>query len=339
MSDAYSDPSGLLESNKPPSIDYVTITSDGSPGYEVGDILTANIFGLDIPDGSSAGTHLYQWYRAGDNQDTGLVAISGAEASTHTLITADKGKRHYVVATPVQTGSGANLQGTPVKSFYTIQISEPLPAIYQTLDPEHLSLNGDWDAGAGTNGEWPNSGKDGGVWTGTAGAVPTVGANGEAVFDGTKGIDGTVVAYGNTGWAAWVKFNSSDLSAIQMILEMTANRSIEILTSGSLRIKSTTGFTTVGQVVADTNYNLVVSFDTSGTLITVRMEEDDGTAIINDETGTWNTNEPTNGAATLGQDVTTHRLVGAVSEWGGRNAPVSGTNRTDLVTRLKGLTL
>lgn len=107
------------EANKPPFIDEVDISSSGSPGFADGDTLSLTLSGFEAFDGESAGTHLYQWYKSSDNQDTGLASIGGATSSTYLLVTADIGDFIYCKVTPVQTGIGENSQGTPVKSFYT----------------------------------------------------------------------------------------------------------------------------------------------------------------------------------------------------------------------------
>ena len=102
--------------NRAPSISSVTVS--GTPTF--GQILTAAATGFTDPDGDTAGTHGYQWYRASNAAcNTGKVAITDATSATYTLTTNDPGKYICATITPKDNDglAGAAVTGTTVSTI------------------------------------------------------------------------------------------------------------------------------------------------------------------------------------------------------------------------------
>ena len=85
-----------VSANNPPVASSVAISGTTT----LGSTLTGT-FSFSDPDGHSAGTHTYQWYRCTDNASTGTCsAIGGATAITYTLAIADDARYIRFSVTP-----------------------------------------------------------------------------------------------------------------------------------------------------------------------------------------------------------------------------------------------
>ena len=94
-------------SNSAPTASSVSITDDNGGSLVVGDNLTGNYTYADT-NGDVEGTSTYRWLRGG-------VAISGATATTYTLVTADIGESISFEVTPI-AATGAVIGSLVVSS-------------------------------------------------------------------------------------------------------------------------------------------------------------------------------------------------------------------------------
>jgi hypothetical protein len=115
-----------VSTNNPPIATGVVITGTVS----LGQTLTGS-FSFSDPDGHSAGTHTYQWYRCTDNSSVGTCAsISGATSTAYTVSTADDNKYIRFGVTPRDQHG---LSGTLVYSNATILLDCLQPTLSNNL--------------------------------------------------------------------------------------------------------------------------------------------------------------------------------------------------------------
>jgi len=103
----------FVAANQPPTVSKPTITGTKT----VGETLTASA--TDSDDDGDTVTLKYKWYQADDNSGTNEKAISGENASTYELKSADENKYITVGVTP----NDGTVDGTEVKADYYGPIS------------------------------------------------------------------------------------------------------------------------------------------------------------------------------------------------------------------------
>lgn len=80
-------------------------------GTETEGQLLTGTYSYSDADSDAEGTSIIKWYRSDDNSGTNRAAISGATASTYTLVTADVGKFIQFAVTPVAaTGTSPGIE-------------------------------------------------------------------------------------------------------------------------------------------------------------------------------------------------------------------------------------
>ena len=109
-------PGGTGNTNATPTASSVAFTGTQT----VGSVLTGTYTYADA-EGNAEGSSIKQWYRSDNTSGLNRVAISGATASTYTLMSADSGKFIQFAVTPVAT-SGTSM-GTLTYSSYSAAIS------------------------------------------------------------------------------------------------------------------------------------------------------------------------------------------------------------------------
>ncbi|MGA2506133.1 MAG: DUF2341 domain-containing protein [Chitinispirillaceae bacterium] len=141
----------------PPVASNVTITGTA----QVGSTLTGSYTYSDANGDAESGS-TFKWYRADDASGTNRTQISGATASTYTLVTADANKRIQFEVTP-GAATGAT-PGLPVSSSYSAAIQVPPAAsnvtitgtiqIGQLLTGHYTYSDANGDAEGGTTFKW-----------------------------------------------------------------------------------------------------------------------------------------------------------------------------------------
>lgn len=100
----------LISTNAAP---YFMVVGQGGCKLEIGWSLGANGLYVDC-ESDAAGTHLYQWYRADDENGTNEQPISSANTQSYTLVAADENKYIRVYMTP--KASSGTLTGSEVRA-------------------------------------------------------------------------------------------------------------------------------------------------------------------------------------------------------------------------------
>lgn len=226
-----------------------------------------------------------------------------------------------------------NTQSAILSSDLTATIGADLPAVYDDVAPEELLLHDGYDADADT---WPNVGTDGGIWTAT-GSGQNKETGGHVSFNGSGGLTKSITAGSDSNWVAWAKFSWTNAAEIKTLFELSNNRQLEILTSGQIRLKSTTNQSTSGTLSLTTQYNLICEHASSGNFY-VRVELNNGTLVLEETLTGSGTNGITSGTATICEDLeATNRFVGSLWELGVKHGTITGTQRTNILTRLKSI--
>lgn len=336
--------SGATENNRPPWVLSV-VASDHTI---IGQTITITCI-WDKQSGSSVGTPTLGVYKqdyrntiAGTlNRTLITTKTDGINSYQGTIVTtvytymiqeSDIGKFLSFDFIGKVSGAGNN-DSVILSSNLLDSVTADLPEIYDEVQPEELLLvdgyNEDDDL-------WPNVGTDGGSWTAT-GTGHVKESGGEVSFNGSGGLTKSITASANANWNAWCKFTWSDDSEIKTVFELSNNRQLEVMTTGQLRLRSTTNQTTSGSIPIDTECNLICEHLASGNFY-VRVEENNGTLILEETLTGTGTLGLSAGTATLCEDLeSTNRLVGSLWEFGVKHGTTTTPQKTDILTRLKSL--
>lgn len=197
-------------SNQAPIAASVAISGTES----LGSTLTGS-FSFTDPDGHSAGTHTYQWYRCADNTSsppTNCTAISGAISTSYTITVYDNNKYLRFAVTPKDqyalTGSQAfsnptglftfpieTLTGSGSTAGGTLTLNFTIPSGTTSVQLSSLRMFGDFDSPASEYSDVYFSSD----CTGTnQGAVPRETAR-DGVADDTTSITTTLKEMGGIG--------------------------------------------------------------------------------------------------------------------------------------------
>ncbi len=246
----------VLENNKPILAEELTIA--GTP--YVGQTLTATLGGLYIPNGQSAGTYVYRWYRCNSTQSTGSV-IAGAVTSTYVVTMTDDGKYLRCEVDLVQTG-GANLSGGTMYSLFTTIVGSdafnPVGDITWKSAWVGTDASGFDSVGDDFFHEWANRGlganatQDGVAnlpsWDVTEQCLRFTRTSSQRLLITNQGINQPV--------EVWIKFKLASLTGNQYLIGFTNSVFLYINSSGDLGVAGATPINT--DFVVGTTYMLRV---------------------------------------------------------------------------------
>jgi len=245
------------ELNRPPYAEYFSISSGN-----VGVALVPTIEGLVIPNGASAGTHIYRWYRS-LNKTASYEELVGS-GSTYTPTSSDVG--WYIrceVDLKQATGTGLNLTGQTLRSAYSSLVTDPGNfSPFADISTWDTSLDKGTASNLASLGYWVNRASvDGNALIGAT-ALPT--------WDGTKGAvrftrassqSFKIQAAGSyvTPYEVWFDFQTpTSFTGTQTLIGLSNTHNITISSAGLLSISAvSTGQT----LTTNTRYRLRVVFN------------------------------------------------------------------------------
>lgn len=262
------------ELNEPPYAEAFSIS--GTP--EVGQTLTSTIESLVIPNGATAGTHVYRWYRSLNKTASYEELI--AATKDYVPLSSDVGWFLRSECDLKQaTASGQNLSGATLKSVYSGLITSP-----GNFNPfaDISTWDTAMDKGTASNlaslGFWVNRASVDGNASIGATALPTWDSGKSAVrFTRSSSQSFRIQAAGSylTPYEVWVDFwTPAAFSGTQGILGLSNSHYITITSGGVLTIS---GVSTAQTLTVNTRYRLRVLFN--GASSTWRIGAGSDTAI------------------------------------------------------------
>lgn len=259
---SYTFASPTPEANEPPYARSLIIS--GTP--TVGSTLTLTIDGLVIPNGKTAGTHIYRLYRCNNRQSVGTL-IAGAVSSTYLLSATDDGRYIRGEVDLVQTaGSNTTSLETYCTTFspqVTSSTFNPIAAIAWDSAFLHTDL-----IGFASDGIWPNSGTGvNAVRDGVANLPVYDSARGALEFTRASSQRLEITGQGQSQpIEVWIKFRLKSLPGNMQLIAWTSSMFIYVNNGGDL---SVCGGTANTNLVINTDY--VIRVLISGISTTVEV--------------------------------------------------------------------
>lgn len=232
----YYSSNGRPENNRPPLAEDLVLSGTTT----VGQVLTATIVELRIPNGSTAGTHTYRWYRCTDAQESNDILL-GETNSSYTLVEADSAKLIRVECNPVQVG-GLNPMGETIYSHCSDRIASSTfnPVYANTWESVYFPVDLET---FNTSGRWANNAVD---YDGKS--IVRDGVRALPTYDGTEGamkfirasLQCASMPKRNPSWAApleiMIRFKLNALVGNQHLLAFTASQFIYVTSIGALNV-------------------------------------------------------------------------------------------------------